>query len=163
MWRMQVVMARGGRCGCADCCHRGHQRPSVETLPVDEGLTRKLEYDNTERITLCVRGADSAAVADYAAGLYEQAFDTLQRFGDTLFTRVAEVLREEEREVALVAIEIDLASHTKYMDLLNGAELPQAHRTPSRAAVLLWSLVAGLLFAVAVCVLKGRRKSDEGC
>lgn len=135
----------------------------METLPVDEGLTRKLEYDNTERITLCVRGADSAAVADYAAGLYEQAFDTLQRFGDTLFTRVAEVLREEEREVALVAIEIDLASHTKYMDLLNGAELPQAHRTPSRAAVLLWSLVAGLLFAVAVCVLKGRRKSDEGC
>ncbi len=135
----------------------------MEAQPVDDGLTRKLKYDDTEKITLCVRGDDSAAVAQYAAKLYEQALDTLQRFGDTLFAHVAEVLRENGEEEALVAVETDLASHANYVDLLNGAELPQAHKTPSRAAVLLWSLVAGLLFAVAVCVLKGRRKDNEGC
>ena len=135
----------------------------METLPVDSGLTRKLKYDDTEKITLCVRGDDSTAVANYAARLYEQALDTLQRFGDTMYASVADLLRENGEQAALVAIEIDLACHANYVDLLNGAELPQAHKTQSRAMVLLCSLVAGLLFAAAVCVLKGRRKGDESC
>jgi hypothetical protein len=134
----------------------------LETLPVDDGLQRKLRYDNTEKITLCVRGEDSAATACYAAALYADACDTLQRFGDTLFARVSEVLREYGATETLAEVEIDLAGHARYMDLLNGAEVPQAHRTPSRALVLLLSLAAGLLFSFAVCVLKVRRKNEEG-
>lgn len=133
----------------------------METLPVDDGLQRKLKYDNTEKITLCVQGADSAAVAQYAAMLYADACDTLQRFGDTLFMRVAEVLREYGATETLANVELDLAGHAKYMDLLNGAEVPQAHKTPSRTCVLLWSLLAGLLFAGAVCVLKGRKVEES--
>lgn len=135
----------------------------LETLPVGEGLTRKLKCDNTEKITLCVRGDDSTSVANYAAELYGRACDTLQRFGDTLFARVAEVLRENDEKELLAVVETDIACHAKYMDLLNEAELPQAYRTPSRVAVLMWSLVAGLLFAFGVYVLKRRGKSDENC
>lgn len=133
------------------------------TLPVDDGLQRKLRYDNTEKITLCVRGEDSAATASYAAALYAEACDTLQRFGDTLFARVAEVLREYGATETLADVELDLAGEASYMDLLNGAEVPQAHRTPSRAVVLLLAAVGALLFALAVCVLKVRRKNEEGC
>jgi hypothetical protein len=140
-------------------CQRTAERPEGE-------LTCKLKYDNTEKITLRVRGSDSTAVAQYAAELYADACDTLQRFGDTLFVRVAEVLRKSDDEEArryVRELEIDLASHAKYMDLLNEAELPQAHTTPNRICVLLWSLVAGLLFSLVVCVLRGRRCEDTKC
>ena len=40
------------------------------------------------------------------------------------------------------------------MDLINGEELPQAYKTPSRRLVILLSSVVALLFAVTVLLLK---------
>ena len=156
----------------------------VDSLPVPDGLTRRVQYDPTEKITLLVRGMDSTAVADYAAGVYRQACDTVNRYGDEMCMRMAGVLRNHVEHLPptldslaalqkifyeqLAVLETDNAGGVKYMYLLNTAELPQAERTPSRGWIVLLSTLAALLFGVAVCLLKdlswmgiGKRMEDE--
>lgn len=156
----------------------------LETLPVDDGLSRTLKYDNTEKITLCVRGGDRAAVAQYAARLYSQACDTMQRFGDTMCVLIADALRREIDSLPetlddslmhlrndmynrLIALEADNAGGAKYMDLLNGSELPQAKKTPSRACVIVLAMLAyGLLvlgYRLLALGYNRRKGDDEGC
>lgn len=162
-------------------------RGYVDSLPVPEGLTRRVQYDPTEKITFLVRGMDSATVADYAAGLYGLACDTVTRYGDEMCARMAEVLRcqidqlpppttdslqllQKELYACLATLETDNEGGVKYVYLLNGAELPQAQRTPSRGWIVLLSTLAALLFGVAVCLLKDlswmskdKRTKNEDC
>lgn len=156
----------------------------VDSLPVPEGLTRRVQYDPTEKITLLVRGMDSTAVADYAAELYGLACDTVARYGDEMCVRMAGVLRNHVEHLPptldslealqkifyeqLAVLEADNAGGVKYMYLLNTAELPQAERTPSRGLIVMLSTLVAMLFALAVCLLKdmswmgkGKRLEDE--
>ena len=159
----------------------------VDSLPVPEGLTRRMQYDPTEKITLLVRGTDSTTVADYAAGLYRLACDTMARYGDEMCGRVAMELHrqiaqlpapttdslealQKELYAQLATLEADNAGGIKYVYLLNGAELPQVGKTPSRGWIVLLSTLVALLFGVAVCLLKdlswmgrGKRTEDENC
>lgn len=158
----------------------------VDSLPVPEGLTRRMQYDPTEKITLLVRGMDSTTVADYAAGLYRLACDTMARYGDEMCVRMAGVLRNHVEHLPptldslealqkifyeqLAVLEADNAGGVKYMYLLNTAELPQAERTPSRGLIVMLSTLVAMLFALAVCLLKdlswmgrGKRTEDENC
>lgn len=158
----------------------------VDSLPVPEGLTRRMQYDPTEKITLLVRGTDSTTVADYAAELYGLACDTVARYGDEMCVRMAGVLRNHVEHLPptldslealqkifyeqLAVLEADNAGGVKYMYLLNTAELPQAERTPSRGLIVMLSTLVAMLFALAVCLLKdmswmgrGKRTEDENC
>lgn len=159
-------------------------RGYVNSLPVPEGLTRRVQYDPTEKITLLVRGTDSTTVADYAAELYGLACDTVARYGDEMCVRMAGVLRNHVEHLPptldslealqkifyeqLAVLEADNAGGVKYMYLLNTAELPQAERTPSRGLIVMLSTLVAMLFALAVCLLKdmswmgkGKRLEDE--
>lgn len=139
--------------------------------PAIADVERKLKYDNTEKITLLATGADSAMVASYAADLYNQACDTMEHYGDELSERLAEVLRKQIDSLSqpttegmdtlmetlykrLVFVETSQASGLKYISLLNGAELPQAHKTPKRGWIILLSTAVAFLFSLIVCFLK---------
>lgn len=151
----------------------------VDSLPDPEGLTHTVRYDNTEKITLLVKGTDSTAVADYAAALYKTAYDTVTKYGDEVSQRKAVVLRDIIDELhntmddsilslrnslyeRLATVETDLAVENKYVDLLNGAEVPGAQKTPSRGWVIVLSVVVAFLFCLTVSILK-KREDDESC
>ena len=99
------------------------------------------------------------------------ADDTMTRFGDDLCRRLAETLRNEltllpsTRNDSLAAFEVELhrqleavelknAGGEKYLELLNKAELPQAHKTPKRGWIILLSTAVAFLFSLIVCFLK---------
>lgn len=152
----------------------------IDSLPDREGLTHTVRYDNTEKITLLVKGDDSSAVSDYAAYLYKTCHDTVTRYGDEVCQRKAVVLRDIIDELhntmddsilslrnslyeRLATVETDIVVENKYVDLLNGAEVPQAKKTPSRGWVIVISVVVGFLFCLTVSILKKREDDDEGC
>lgn len=151
----------------------------INSLPGKDGLDRKVRYDDTEKITVSVRGADSAAVAAYGMTLYDAACDTLRCYGDSMCAVIARVLKDEIATLPdvlddslaalrgnlyeqLGIVTIDSATGAKYIELLNASELPMAHKTPARGWVLLAAALMGMLFMLAVCILK-RGRDNEGC
>ena len=98
-------------------------------MDAPEGLECRVRYDNTERIVLRVRGADSALTAEYGEAWYAAACEAAECVGEA-----AECVGEAR--------------------LLNGAELPDARRTVARGWVIIYAFVAGLFFAICCWALR---------
>ena len=147
----------------------------INSLPEKEGLSRSVRYDNTKKITVCVRGADSAEVSNYGVMLYETACDTMVNYGDSMCAVISRVLRDEIASLPdtlddslmelrkdmyeqLSIVNIDNATGTKYIELINGAELPEARKTMARGWVIVLSVAVTLLFCMIVSLLK---KDDD--